>query len=302
MIYGLLAAAGWGISTIAAANAARRIGAPAALLASQALGAVVIAVMLLVLRPPLGALLHNLAIVGLAVAAVLMLLGWLCYYWALEHGPVAVVGALAATYGAIAALLAVTVLGERLSGAAAAGIGIAVAGAVAAAAGRKAAISDPPGAGPESGWRRSRASRAIAAAGLSAVLYGLGAFWLAREAAPVGWLPAAVAAYMVSVVAVLVFAPTLSRSVRPGSSGGFMWAAVAGVAEALALAAFSRGGEIGQVAVTAAVSSIYPAIPLAAGLLLFRERPASRQLVGIGAIVTGLVIISLSLPPAVSPV
>jgi drug/metabolite transporter (DMT)-like permease len=46
--------------------------------------------------------------------------------------------------------------------------------------------------------------------------------------------------------------------------------------------------------VTAAVSSIYPAIPLVAGLALFGERLSRRQLAGVSFIVAGLVLIGLA--------
>ena len=62
----------------------------------------------------------------------------------------------------------------------------------------------------------------------------------------------------------------------------------------MALVAFARGGQAGQVAVTAAVSSTYPVIPLAAGLLLFRERLSALQVFGICVAVTGLTLVSMS--------
>jgi hypothetical protein len=61
----------------------------------------------------------------------------------------------------------------------------------------------------------------------------------------------------------------------------------------VALAAFSRGGQAGQVAVTAAVSSLYPIIPLAAGGVVFHERLRWRQVLGVACIIAGLVMISL---------
>jgi multidrug transporter EmrE-like cation transporter len=96
--------------------------------------------------------------------------------------------------------------------------------------------------------------------------------------------------------------PDLRQSAtRDGESGlgrlgyrpGLGWAAAAGLTEAVALAAFSRGGQAGQVAVTAAVSSLYPIIPLAAGWVVFRERLRWRQVLGVAGIIAGLVMISL---------
>ena len=79
-----------------------------------------------------------------------------------------------------------------------------------------------------------------------------------------------------------------------GGAGGAAWAAAAGLTDAAGLLAFARGGQVGQVAVTAAVSSIYPVIPLAAGLVLFGERLRASQLLGVALVVAGLVMLGLT--------
>jgi len=47
------------------------------------------------------------------------------------------------------------------------------------------------------------------------------------------------------------------------------------------------------VALTAAVSSVFPAIPLVAGLVIFGERLGRGQLLGVTLIIAGLVMIGL---------
>jgi len=131
--YGLIAALAWGISTIAAAWAARRVGTYMALLVSQLLGAGFLGLLALMMRPSLAGL-DGLTLPGLAGAGLLGLLGWLTYYKALEDGPVGVVSAIAATYGGVAAVLAVLVLGERLGLSGGAGVILAVGGVGLAAA------------------------------------------------------------------------------------------------------------------------------------------------------------------------
>jgi drug/metabolite transporter (DMT)-like permease len=86
MEYGLIAAVGWGVSSVAATHAARRMGTLAALLASQITGTVVLTAVLAAMRPHLLALPAP-AVLGLAAAGVLSLVGWLTYYRALEYGP-----------------------------------------------------------------------------------------------------------------------------------------------------------------------------------------------------------------------
>lgn len=98
------------------------------------------------------------------------------------------------------------------------------------------------------------------------------------------------------MTALLAALPLMGR--RPaawrGGAGGAAWAAAAGLTDAAGLLAFARGGQVGQVAVTAAVSSIYPVIPLAAGLALFGERLRASQLLGVALVVTGLVLLGLT--------
>jgi transporter family protein len=405
--FGLAAALAWGISTIAAAQATRRVGTYAALLMSQLLGAVLLGLLAAAMGLSLTHL-HGFTLLGLVAGGLLSLLGWLTYYRALEKGPVGVVGAVAATYGGVAAVLAVLVLGERLGPRGDAGVVLAVAGVCLAAA--------------QSSGRRVAAAAArsgVFLAVVSAVTYGVGSFAIGGFSARTGWLTAALVAYGSSVAALVLVLPfqlrgghraaaaepadegpadegpaalvlhherrldrlagngsgpggpgratrvtdrgadvlvlaapgllaapgrgpavlvlhherhparylagngsgpalrprgtparppspawpaaanrgrnegPVSRWRRPGYLPGFAWAAVAGLAEGAALAAFSRGGEAGQVMVTSAVSSVYPVIPLAAGLLLFQERLHWQQVAGVFVIVAGLVMISL---------
>ena len=262
------------------------------------------------IRPSLAGL-HGLTLLGLVSAGLLGLLGWLTYYKALQDGPVGVVSAIAATYGGVAAVLAVLVLGERLGLSGGAGVILAVGGVFLAAARSSGGLT----AG-------EMARSGILLALVSAAAYGAGSFLLGGFSAQVGWLAAALVAYGSSVAALVLVLPCrragngraggaapppdLRQSVtcdgepgpasargRPGYLPGLGWAVAAGLTEAVALAAFSRGGQAGQVAVTAAVSSLYPIIPLAAGRVMFHESLRWRQVLGVACIVAGLVMISL---------
>ncbi len=310
MTYGLVAALAWGISTIAAAWAARRIGAYLALLVSQLLGAGFLGLLAVMMRPSLAGL-DGLTLPGLVGAGLLGLVGWLTYYKALEDGPVGVVSAITATYGGVTAVLAVLILGERLGLSGGAGVILAV-GGVGLAAARSSGGSAA----------NSVARSGILLALVSAATYGVGSFLLGGFSAQVGWLAAALVSYGSSLAALVLVLPfrragngrsggaappldlrqpancdgqpgTASSRRRPGYLPGLGCAAAAGLTEAVALAALCQGGQAGQVAVTSAISSLYPIIPLAAGLVVFRERLRWRQILGVAWIVVGLVMISL---------
>jgi drug/metabolite transporter (DMT)-like permease len=282
MIYGLIAAAGWGVSSVAAAQAARRMGTLAALLISQVTGTVALTLVLAATRPHLPSL-PSATMWGLAGAGFFSLLGWLTYYRALEHGPVGIVSGAAATYGGVTALLALLVLGEPLGRYVGLGDALAVAGVAAAA-------MQAPGRQKRAGQRKTWSGVMLAI--VSAVTYGTGAFWLGTYAASAGWL---VSALVVDIIAVTVLAAALiCKRERPRGGVGMAWAIAAGLAESAALVAFARGGQAGQIALTAGVSSTYPLIPLAFGLVLFRERLSTLQVMGVCVAVTGLTLVSMS--------
>ena len=67
-----------------------------------------------------------------------------------------------------------------------------------------------------------------------------------------------------------------------------------GVLQFTALAAYAMGAQIGPVSVAAASFSVYPVIPVVGGLILFKERLAPRQTVGIASALGGLAILGLA--------
>jgi drug/metabolite transporter (DMT)-like permease len=324
--YGLIAAVMWGLSAVAAAKAARRTGTYLAVLCGQGLGVLSLLALAAALRPSFAAVDGTIAL-HLAGAGLVGLVGYLCYYRAIEDGPVGLGSAISSTYGGIAALLAVIVLGERLGAIGIAGVVLAVAGVAMAIAripeaseparppgtqppGTTPPGTTPPGTTPPSlgigepivgiapvpGRPRRLSRLAIPLAFASALAYGAGGLLLGDYSGRAGWLGAALIAHGTSVTALLAALPLMGR--RPaawrGGAGGAAWAAAAGLTDAAGLLAFARGGQVGQVAVTAAVSSIYPVIPLAAGLALFGERLRASQLLGVALVVTGLVLLGLT--------
>ena len=153
-----------------------------------------------------------------------------------------------------------------------------------------AAAMQAPGRQKRDGHRKTWSGVMLAI--VSAVTYGTGAFWLGTYAASAGWL---VSALVVDIIAVTVLAAALiCKRERLRGGVGMAWAIAAGLAESAALVAFARGGQAGQIALTAGVSSTYPLIPLAFGLVLFRERLSTLQVMGVCVAVTGLTLVSMS--------
>ena len=101
MMYGLLAALGWGISGLAAAYAARRLGAFLTVITGEAVALAGFGTLLLAGNGSLrGA---GPAVWPLLAAGVIGVAGYLANYRGLEVGQVGLVSAISATYGGVIA-------------------------------------------------------------------------------------------------------------------------------------------------------------------------------------------------------
>jgi drug/metabolite transporter (DMT)-like permease len=131
--------------------------------------------------------------------------------------------------------------------------------------------------------------------GLAAALfYGIGGFIVGRYTADLGWLvPVIVARGGAMVLLLTLLATPLRATDDTRLMPGLAWAVAAGVFDAIGQLCFTRGDQVGLVAVTGAVSSAYPVIPLIGGLFLFRERLRRQQVGGALLILAGLVLLGI---------
>ncbi len=291
--YGLLSALCWGISTLLAAVAARRIGALRTVVLGEAAGLASYGLLSLLGHFSLRGV-GNTAWLLLVLAGVIGVGGYLALYRGLESGHVGLVSAISACYGGVTALLSVLLLRERLTVAAVAGIAATVAGVMLAVLRRQAGPAVRPA--EEGGPPAKVAAPAIGAAfGLAAALcYGVSGFMIGRYTRDLGWLVPVVIARCGAMVLLLgLLATPLRGPAGARLTRGLGWALAAGLVDAAGLAFFARGDQVGLVAVTAAVSSAYPLIPLIGGLLLFRERLRPQQVGGAALILAGLVLLGL---------
>jgi drug/metabolite transporter (DMT)-like permease len=292
MTYGLLSALSWGISTLLAAVAARRIGA----LRTVVLGEVAALASLLLVF-----ILGHFSLNGVGNTAWLLILagvigvgGYLALYRGLESGHIGLVSALSACYGGVIVVLSVLLLHERLPATAVAGIVATIVGVMLAVLRRQAAPDE--GAAGEAGPAAKVAAPAIGAAfGLAAALfYGVGGFVLGRYTRDLGWLVPVVVARCGAMVLLLgLLATPLRGPAGARLSQGLWWAVAAGLIDAAGVVSFARGDQVGLVSVTGAVSSAYPLISIIGGLLLFRERLRPAQVGGAALILAGLVLLGL---------
>jgi drug/metabolite transporter (DMT)-like permease len=93
---------------------------------------------------------------------------------------------------------------------------------------------------------------------------------------------------------VALFAARPDGRERPLGTPVLVACAAAGALDAVGYLLFNRGAELGEVAITSAAASSYPLIPILVGLIGFRERVAWYQLVGVGGVLVGMVVLSLA--------
>lgn len=304
MIYGLTAAVMWGTAAVTATFATRKAGTFITLVVGQGVGIVILLVMEAILHPSFSDVSGGdfLALIG---TGLIGLVGYLTFYKALELGPIGLVSAIGATYGGVTAILAFVLLNERLGLAGTTGVALSVLGVTMAAArsardpemialpvGEPAFPIAPPRA-PATDHANGRAGIPLALG--SALSYGFGGFLLGYFSGRFGWFETTFVARMAAMVVLLAAVPFFGRPPAwRGTGTGIAWAAAAGVTDVIGVLAFARGGAAGQIAITAAVSSIYPAIPVVAGLALFGERFSRRQALGVAFIIVGLVLLGFA--------
>lgn len=281
MIFGLAAALGWGLADFFGALSGRRIGAISTVMSGQVLSAVFMTAVLVATRTslePLGSDVWLLVLNGAAAA-----FAYLTHYKALELGPVAVVSPIGAGYALVGVALAIVILGERPTGLALIGAGIAVAGVALVSTDLKKLREGIHDRLPGLPW-------SVAAA----IGFGVAGFLLGWISDRAGWIAGLWASRVAQIVfylpLVVVFRKELSR-IRPGF--GLWIALLAGAADVLGVVAFSSGSERGLNSIVLASSAVFPLIAVTLSVIVFGERLVANQVVGIGLVVGGLLLLGL---------
>lgn len=275
---GATAALIWGVADILVVQAARRVGFFRTLLAVQASGVVLLTLLAFLLGEELSLSAGQwAAIAGLGALSIGAYVG---FYKALELGPIAIVSPIASSNGAMIVVLAVVVLGETLSAVQALGIALVLVFIVLASV-EPAAVRFSGGSG-------------IRLALAATVVFGLYLFALTTLTEDLGWLLPILLTRAVAVALMAAFFTARpDGEQRPLRGLVLLGCVVAGALDAVGYLLFNRGAEIGEVAITSAAASSYPLIPILVGLIAYRERIAWYQLVGVGGVLVGMVVLSL---------
>jgi drug/metabolite transporter (DMT)-like permease len=283
VIFGLVSALSYGVTDYLSRVAGRAVGVWRSLFYGDLLAFVALSVWFLI-EP--GA--RRLALAGHATAwaasiasAIILLASAASLTRGLMTGTLAVVAPVAASYGAITAVLS-AVAGEQLSGKAVAGIAVTVLGVC--------LVSIPSGA-------RSQFKAHLHSSGLgwalgAAVGYGFG-FWLQGTFAvpmlgafiPV-WL-----AYAIAIMLVAVFSRPWQLSLAVPDRAALVPVLATGAFSVVAYVALSLGLATGKVAIVVVLSTLASAVTVLLARLLDDARVAKHQWFAIAVIIVGLILI-----------
>ncbi len=284
MIYGLVAAVGWGLAEFFGALSGQRMGSISTVVVGQGLSAAFMTVVLVATGRPLGALtavIFLIALNGLAAAVA-----YLSHYRALELGPVAVVSPIGASYAVSGVLLAIVFLGERPTGLAVAGMVITVLGAMLVSTDLAAVRAGVHQRAPGVPW----------AVG-SSVTFGVAGFllgWIVQES---DWIVGLWASRVAQMVFYLPLFATHRHELSRLKTAGLVALAAAlaaGAADILGVTTYSIGVETGDdVSLVLAASAVFPLVAVVASHVWLKERLVSNQYGGVAAVVAGLVLLGL---------
>ena len=222
---------------------------------------------------------------ALLVGLGLLLLGTIwAFYRGLQKGSLALLSPIVAGHVALVIILAVVINGERLGPIQSVGVAAVAGGIVVASL----------AFGGLAGGKLSLANGAlfglIAMLGAALVIFGVG-----DQAKTLGWfLPLLV--IRVTVAAILA-GYQLSQRTWPwsGVPGSVIALAVlAGLLAVGGIAVYARGSEVAPLYIVATIFSLYVFVPIAGGLILFRERLMMHQKGGLTVALTGFVLLALA--------
>lgn len=278
---GLGAALSWGFADYLAARASRRIGA-----LRVVLGFHLVATAVLVLVVLATGALEDVSGSHVLFFSFVGILGWtsyLAFYRALEIGPISVASPIVSGYAAVTVVLAVIIIGERLSLPQSAAIAVTIVGVVLAGADLQR-IARADGVAP----------LGLVFSLLAMVLIGAFLFGVAYYQDELGWLAPI---FLGRAFATLFLVAHVGRSGWPAADRSrriFAAIALVAVLDTAGYIFFNVGAGVEKTSIVAAASAPYAVVPVIMGVAFLAERPTRFQWLGVAFVIAGLVLLGLA--------
>ena len=281
-IFGLIAGLTIGLADLMAALVSRRIGIFRVLIWTH-IAAVALTSIYLPFADTVGEVSATNwgALFGISVLIIVTLSA---LYKSLQLGPVAVVSPIVSASSVVAIPLAVVFVGERLATGQILGATATIGGVVLVSVDtRQLRVGQ---------WLIGKGVLFAVAAMVGAGVWTYAMGVLSKE---LGWFPPVYITRLMTLVILIA----VQAGVRPWPWEGMNTKLLLGVtlialSETIGLFAFTKGAADGTISVVAAAMSVYPLVPIAGGLVIFRERLAPNQVVGLAIVLPGLVLLGLN--------
>lgn len=273
LLLAALTAVTWGSGELIFMRAAKAVGGYTSALWTAIFGlALTLPIALANGAPSDGALAFAAAIGGALVGVA----GVLLYSLALQHGQLTIVSPVVSSQAGVSAVLAVVLLGERLSAPAALGVAGATLGVVLTAWVARGGTHGP----------------ASILAVLSALSLGSYNLLLAHSADAIGPLWAIIAFRIASIAVLGPAAASRGQFRLVRAERG--WLALSSLLDTIGFIALAIALSRGPVAIVAVISAQYPVIAVTGGAILLRERLRGRQWVGVALVLVSVAVLSAS--------
>lgn len=281
MIFGLVAAVGWGLADYLGALAGRRMGSIATVVVGQVLSAAFMLVVFVAAGAPVDRLDGLWWLV--ALNGVFTAFAYGTHYRALELGPVAVVSPIGAAYAVPGIALAMIVLHERPGTVALVGAAVTLVGVMLVSTDLRALRAGIRGHPAGLPW-----------AIVSALGFGVAAFLLGYVSIRAGWIAGLWGSRMAQVacyVPLVIARPKEAGRVRTAGRVALTLALAAGAADILGVTTYSFGAEHGALSIVLAASAVFPLIAVVLSYRYLHERLVPNQYGGIALVVAGLLLL-----------
>ncbi len=284
IVAGVVTALSFAVSVLASARASRAAGSQQTVAGVMLVGTVLVLPFALVASPlPVGLAKPIETILIAALSGAANVVGLLFAYAAYRIGAVGVVSTIGSSEGAIAAVISV-LAGQALAPGSGAALAVVAVGVVLAAT--------SGGGELEEGVTidRRRSLRAAGLATCSAGLFGFGLFTTGYVSAtlPAAWV--ILPGRLIGIAAVAVPLLVTGRLHAPRSAIPVI--ILTGVVEIVGMTMFTIGAR-DDIAITAVLASMFAPIAAVAAFVLFRERLAPRQVLGVVLVVVGIAILGV---------
>lgn len=279
--FGLGAALCWGFADFFAAVASRRVGALRVVLAFHVVSMVVLGALVVSLDGFADVSWNPGQLLPFVAIGAIGWLSYLAFYAALAIGPISVVSPIVSGYAAITVLLAVVIIGERLSPLATAAVVLTIGGVMLASADVRGVLSASLG---------SKAVGGLLLAIVAMALLGGFVFGISYYQGELGWLAPIFLGRACSLLFLLGHAAVTRQVGLPEHTPRLLWTILfVALADTGGYAFFNVGAGVADTAVVAAASAPYALVPIVMGVLLLGERPTPVQWMGVGLVVSGIV-------------